>query len=167
MSSQKFGFEPGKCRKHSEITTSLKCSRCGDYICVKCVFHSPVGVRCPKCAKVKKIPTFEVTKIYLLRAVVTAMLLGVLSGFLLVVLGSILLSKIIFLDSVAIFALAYVIGESVSLSVNRKRGKVLRYIAIIGVVTMYSVVVLLGGWTINMWDLLAGGMGIYVAIAKL
>ena len=166
MSSFNSGSVSGKCGRHSETATNLQCSRCGDYICVRCISHSPVGVRCPECAKAKKIPTFEITKIYLLRGIATTVIMGALSGFLLVVLGSILSGKVILLDSVAIFALAYLIGESVSLSVNRKRGKILRYIAVIGLATMYSIVVLFGGWPINIWDILAGGMGIYVAIAK-
>jgi len=167
MSNRKLGVDAGRCRKHPQTTTNLKCSKCGDYICVRCIFHSPVGARCPKCAKVKKIPTFDVTKVYVIRGVLAAALLGTLSGSLLAFLGPILINRVIFLDSVAIFALAYLIGESVSLSVNRKRGQILRYIAIFGVVIMYGVVILFGGWTINVWHLLAGGMGIYVAIVKL
>jgi len=39
-----------RCAKHRNQTTQLRCGRCGDPICVRCLSHAPGGMRCPNCA---------------------------------------------------------------------------------------------------------------------
>ena len=38
------------CSKHPEEETSLSCGRCETPICVRCVVHTDVGIRCRECA---------------------------------------------------------------------------------------------------------------------
>ena len=39
-----------RCAKHPDVETSISCGRCGTPVCVKCMVHTDVGVRCRNCA---------------------------------------------------------------------------------------------------------------------
>jgi hypothetical protein len=39
-----------KCPKHPDVETSLTCGRCETVVCARCLVHTDVGIRCPKCA---------------------------------------------------------------------------------------------------------------------
>ena len=39
------------CKRHPSVETRLACSNCGDPICGRCAVPSPVGQKCPACAK--------------------------------------------------------------------------------------------------------------------
>ncbi|WJW66975.1 hypothetical protein OZ401_000221 [Candidatus Chlorohelix allophototropha] len=48
------------CKRHPTIETGLKCGRCGTPICPRCMVYTPVGVRCPDCARTP-VPTVGVS----------------------------------------------------------------------------------------------------------
>jgi len=123
-----------RCARHPDIETDLKCGKCEQPICPKCAVQTPVGLRCPKCAALKKLPVFEISPIFYVRAIAAglaaAAVLGAiwpfipLSGFLLFFIA---------------LVIGYLIGEAVSLAVNRKRGPGLQIIAGISVIVSYVV----------------------------
>jgi len=39
-----------KCAKHSDVETSLTCGRCEKPVCIRCMTHTDVGIRCRDCA---------------------------------------------------------------------------------------------------------------------
>jgi len=39
------------CEVHPERETSLRCNRCGRYMCVPCAVQTPVGYRCRQCVR--------------------------------------------------------------------------------------------------------------------
>jgi membrane associated rhomboid family serine protease len=41
------------CYRHSDRETGVSCSNCGNPICTDCMTATPVGMRCPECAKQK------------------------------------------------------------------------------------------------------------------
>ena len=41
------------CYRHSDRETGVSCSSCGRPICTDCMIPTPVGMRCPECAKQK------------------------------------------------------------------------------------------------------------------
>jgi len=41
------------CYRHSSVETGVSCSSCGRPICPDCMTATPVGMRCPECAKQK------------------------------------------------------------------------------------------------------------------
>ncbi len=41
------------CYRHSSRETGVSCSNCGNPICTDCMTATPVGMRCPECAKQK------------------------------------------------------------------------------------------------------------------
>jgi hypothetical protein len=39
------------CEVHPERETSLRCNKCGRYMCVQCAVQTPVGYRCRQCVR--------------------------------------------------------------------------------------------------------------------
>lgn len=60
------------CKRHPSVESNLRCSRCNDLICPRCLVHTPVGARCSDCAKVRMNPAFDVRGAALLRATLGA-----------------------------------------------------------------------------------------------
>ena len=131
----------GRCSRHKDVSSSLLCSRCGDRICPKCMTVSPVGYRGPDCSKLIKIPTYDLSKKLLVKVLVIAIFCGLLIGGVLFVFALSLrastlpayLNYYLFMASIAISG--FFIGETVSLTSNRRRGRTLKYISSIGVLT--------------------------------
>ena len=164
-----------QCAAHPEVETNLSCGKCGKPICPRCMVQTAVGARCPECARLYKLPTYRVSRQYYLRAagtalgmaVVTGVFWGVLRGFIPFLIISLLLGP----------GVGYVIGEVVGRAVNRKRGRGLATVASLGVVLSYLVSIFLlsvvmpwgfhlGGFGILL-DLVAVGLGIFVAVTRL
>ncbi|MBI2964960.1 MAG: B-box zinc finger protein, partial [Chloroflexi bacterium] len=57
------------CVRHPNVETNLRCSRCNELICPRCLVHTPVGARCPDCARLRVNPAFDVSGLALARAV--------------------------------------------------------------------------------------------------
>lgn len=77
--------ESQRCTFHPEVETRLSCSKCGTPICPRCMVSTPVGYRCPDCAGVRGLPTYETSLAVLIKAGVIgaliASLVGVLWGY--------------------------------------------------------------------------------------
>ena len=120
--------EPSYCARHPRVETRLACSKCETLICPQCLVQTSVGARCPDCAQVRGLPTFELDVATYARAVGAGVVLAGVTG---VVWGLIFfdLFRLPFLPWVATFGIGYLIGEGISAAVNRKRGRYLQYIA--------------------------------------
>ena len=128
------------CARHPKNETSIRCGRCDDAICPDCLVHSPVGMRCPDCARVNRVPTYDVPLPYMLRGIGAGVGMALALGFAFYFVAPILF-RLVFLDIaiintalpflyVAVMAvIGYAIGEAVSLSTNRKRGLKLKLIS--------------------------------------
>lgn len=159
-----------KCATHPEVETNLRCGKCGKPICPKCKVQTPVGARCPDCAKLHKLPTYRVPAVYYLRAAGTALGMAIAGGLVWGLIDG--LVPFFYLNLVLAAAAGYAIGEVVGLSVNRKRGRGLAVIGGIAVFISYLVNVFsfgalpFGAFRI-IFDLVAIGIGIYVAVNRL
>ena len=164
-----------KCATHPRVETNLRCGKCGKLICPKCLVQTPVGARCPDCAKLYKLPTYRVSTQHYLRAVGTALGMAIVCGIIWGVVRNFL--PFFFLNLLLGPGVGYAIGEVVSLSVNRKRGKGLATIAGVAVAISYLVSIFLP-WGLpfslvhfNLFniilDLVALGLGIFVAVTRL
>jgi uncharacterized membrane protein len=130
--------------------------------------QTPVGLRCPKCAALKRLPVFEISTAFYLRAIAaglaTAAALGAIWPF--IPLGG------FFLFFLAL-VIGYVIGEAVSLAVNRKRGPGLQIIAGISVFMSYVVRSFIEAphnfidTFIDVYGLISAILGIIVAVVLL
>lgn len=152
-----------KCAAHPDVETNLRCGKCGRPICPRCMVQTPVGARCPDCARLRRLPTYEVSaRHYLIAAGVglgVAAAVGVCWAF--IPLGG-LFSLLIGL------AAGLVIGEVISLSVNRKRGRGLQAIGGASVLASYVISNLFHiGAFLNLYGLLALALGIIVAVVRL
>ncbi|MFC1903833.1 hypothetical protein ACFLXJ_04495 [Chloroflexota bacterium] len=159
-----------KCAAHPQVETNLRCGKCGKPICPKCLVQTPVGARCPDCAKLYKLPTYRVSPRYYLRAAGTALGMAVVCGVLWGVVGGLL--PFFFLNLLLGPGVGYAIGEVVSISVNRKRGRGLATVAGVAVAVSYLVSILLpwgfpAGLFNIVFDLVAMGLGIFVAVTRL
>jgi len=132
-----------------------------------------VGARCPDCAKLYKLPTYQVSATYFLRAIGTGAGMAIVGGVIWgVVRGAV---PFFYLNFLLAPAVGYAIGEVISLSVNRKRGAILAIIAGVAVALSYMVSILSPwGFSINLvsimhliLDIVALGLGIFVAVNRL
>src|SRR3972149_11571462 len=109
-----------QCAVHPSVETELACGRCGKPICPRCLHQTPVGARCRSCAGVRRLPTYHISTVYLLRGAGAALAVGVVLG----VLWAIVLpfTTAFFFGLLVGLGLGYVAGEAVSLATNRKAG---------------------------------------------
>lgn len=169
------------CATHPGVATNVRCSKCGKPICTSCVIETPVGLRCRECAQLRRLPTFHVTPLHYLKAVGTAVGLGAVLGVAWVFLrGFPLLGG--YLSFFIALGVGYVMGEAVSLSVNRKRGRGLQVVAAVGVFLAYlvsrvSILALFAAPSLALigltrafldpFGLLAVAIGIYIATTRI
>ncbi len=159
-----------KCATHPEIETNLRCGKCGKPICPKCLVQTPVGARCPDCAKLYKLPTYRVPAVFYLRATGTALGMAIVSGIVWGVIDN--LVPFFYLNLILAAGVGYAIGEVVSLSVNRKSSRGLATVAGVAVVISYLVNIFsFGGLPLSpfriIFDLVSIGLGIYVAVKRI
>jgi hypothetical protein len=162
-----------ECATHPGVETNLRCGKCGKPICPKCMVQTPVGARCPDCAKVHRLPTYRLSSTYYLRAAGAALGTAIVIGVVWGIIGRFLFSYFFGFFSLIIAAgVGYAIGELVSLSVNRKRGPWLAAIGSLVMVIAYLVNIFtfgsipLGIFRI-IFDLVGIGIGVYMAVLRL
>jgi len=155
-----------RCATHPEVETNLRCGKCGKPICPKCMVQTPVGARCPACARLYKLPTYQISTKFYLRAIGAGLGTAIVCGLV----WGIVERMIPFFSFNLLLApgAGYAIGEVVSRSVNRKRGTRLAVIAGIAVVISYLTGILSPwGFHFRLLDLLAIALGIFVAVIRL
>ena len=126
-----------QCAAHPSVETELACSKCGKAICPRCLYHTPVGARCRECANIRRLPTFQISPVFLLRGLAAALAAGIAMGGLWGLL--IPFNSSFFFGLLLGLGLGYAVGETVSLSTNRKIGLPLQVFAGAGVVVAYLV----------------------------
>ncbi|MFC2047648.1 hypothetical protein ACFLTK_05190, partial [Chloroflexota bacterium] len=158
-----------RCANHFGVETNLRCGKCGNLICPKCMVQTPVGARCLDCAQVHKLPTYRVTTQYYLRAIGTGLGMAIVSGIVWGIIESVV--PFFSLNLLLASGVGYAIGEVISLSVNRKRGKGLAAIAGIAVVVSYLFTFPVIGFPFGIFNILyhivALALGIIIAVIRL
>ncbi len=153
-----------RCATHPEVETNLSCGRCGHPICPKCMVQTPVGPRCPDCANLKRLPTYEVSPRQYLIAVGIGMGVAIAAGFVWALIWNAI--HFLFLSLLIAAGIGYAIGEVISLATNRKRGPGLQAIAGISVVVSFAVYYLFVPW-FSFYTIIGLALGIVIAIARL
>jgi len=162
-----------RCALHPETETNLRCGKCGQPICPKCLVQTPVGARCPECAALKRLPVYDVPAVFYARAIaaglIAASVLGAIWPF---------IPSFYILWFLIALGIGYAIGEAVSLSVNRKRGLALQAIAGTGMVASYIIRSLVESLVktphlgfldsfVDVYGVIALVLGIAVAVSRL
>ena len=75
------------CANHPGRQTHLRCNRCGKPICSSCANRTPVGYRCPECIREQEDVYFTATPIDYVIAILVALPLSLVAGFLATLLG--------------------------------------------------------------------------------
>ncbi len=120
-----------RCARHPNVETVLRCGRCDTPICPRCLISTPVGARCPTCARVKRF-AINLKPVELARSIG----FGVVVGAVATVIASFISGFLAFLPWMI---MGFVTGEAVAVGANRKRVPELGPIAIACVVVGYVV----------------------------
>lgn len=167
-----------KCAAHPSVETGLRCGKCDKAICPKCMVMTPVGARCRECAGLKRLPTYNVPAIYYLRAAGVGFGTGVVVGFIWYF-AALIVSAFLFglFPVIAAAGAGYVVATSISMAVNKKRGRGLALIGGGSVIVSWVthllllgsspwLVLLLAGWG-GIYQLFGLALGIFVAVSQL
>ena len=147
------------CPRHPKVETNLRCGKCDQIICPKCAVQTPVGARCPDCAKFTRLPILQVSPLDYLKILGIGM---VLAGVLGAVWG-IAAPFVLGFSYLLALPAGYIIGELSSRVVKRKRGIGLQITIGICVGICYGVAVAFG-LTPSLYSLLGLAAGIFLAI---
>lgn len=126
-----------QCATHPSVETELACGKCEKPICPRCLYYTPVGVRCRECANLKRLPQYNVSAGYLARGAGAALVSGAVLGS---VWGLVIPFSFSFILGLLVgLGLGYGVGEAVSIATNRKAGAPLQALAAGGVIIAYLV----------------------------
>ncbi len=109
-----------RCATHPDVETNLRCGKCGKPICPKCMVQTPVGARCQECARLRRLPQFEISATNYLKALAVGVMVGAGAGALWGLLSWGI--PFFYLNILIAIGAGYAVGEAVTRSVNRKRG---------------------------------------------
>ena len=128
--------------------------------------QTPVGARCPTCARVSGLPTYRISRMYYIRAVGEGIGMAVVCGLVWGFIQSFF--SFFYLSLLIAGGVGYAIAEVIGLSVNKKRGTGLAVAGGLAVLLSYIVASsVFGFWHFNLLDLLAIAIGVFVAAANL
>ena len=152
------------CAQHKDTQTSLRCGRCEMPVCPQCMIHGPVGFRCPDCGKPPTLPAYQVSTPLILRAIGASLVIGIAGGVVLLFIFGLGLFYLI-----AAAGLGYVVSEGTSFAANRKRGRTLGIIAMIGAVVGHVPIVALSvsSGAVPILALLGAVLAAFVAFVRL
>ena len=153
-----------RCATHPDVETGLRCGKCDKLICPRCLVHTPVGARCKDCARLRKLPTYDVSLVQYVKATLVGAGLALGFGVLWLIVGVFIPYGAFVIPLIVGFA----IGELISLSVNRKRGTGLQAVA--GASVFLSYFISKGGSLLGMlgiFVLLGLAIGIFVVASRL
>ncbi len=159
--------QPGvfECARHPGVETGLRCGRCETPICPRCMVLSPVGARCPTCAPLRRAPMYVVQSRDLLAAAGVALVGGVIMGFIWATVG-VWFSYGFFLLFLGA-GLGYAFTKMLDWATKGKRGPAIIACAIGGILIAWGMQWLFVPVEIARIELLAVGVGIYLAYQNL
>ncbi|MEK9659866.1 MAG: hypothetical protein VW450_07990 [Chloroflexota bacterium] len=157
------------CHWHPDRETRLRCGNCGKPVCSACARQHPVGIRCKECARPERLPTYRVSRGYLVRGVAAAVGMGIAGAIGLRVIAMVL-PFVGFFFFLIMAGLGYLMGEGVAAAVNRRRGRAYQLMALGAVVLamsteLYFAVLHLS--TGSLFTLMGFGMAAFVAWSRL
>ncbi len=155
-----------RCARHADTETELRCGRCGTPICPRCMVMTPVGARCPSCARPTVHPALRADPLLVARGVAAGLLAGAMLG----AVWGFLLPNFRLLGFFALFiggGIGYAVAYAIGAATRRRPIAVLAWAAGAGVVAAYMVRSLVAVGTplpINdLWGYIAVVVGVIVA----
>ncbi len=120
------------CAVHPTVETSLRCNRCGRYMCVRCAVPTPVGYRCRECVYQQQDAFYKATQRDYLVAAGIAFGLSLPIGFIIpriFLLGVLLLS----------FPAGALIGDVALRAAGKRRGRYL-WMVVVGSILLGALI---------------------------
>ena len=133
--------------------------------------QTPVGARCAQCAKLKKLPTFQLSRADLAKSILAGLGAALVCGIIWYLISQFVFHGLL-LNILLAAAAGYGTGQMVSLSANRKRGLPLKVIAAISVLIAYVIanhIAIPFHFILyfNLMNLIAIAIGVYMAVFRL
>lgn len=156
-----------ECTFHPQTETLLRCSKCERPICGKCAITTPVGARCPDCARVQRLPTYSLPSPQLATAIVVALGAGIVLGVLFGTIENFLPAGFLrhIYVALAFVAAGHLMGEAVSRASNRKRATPLQLLAVFGYgLSVITFSLAAGGLVIGLYSLVGLVVGAAMAV---
>jgi hypothetical protein len=117
---------PTFCAVHPAVETSLRCNKCGRYMCSKCAVKVPVGYRCRQCVYEHQNVFFNVQRLDYAVAAAISLVLAVPAAYVLSRLG-------LFLVIILGLPAGGLISEAVHRAIGQRRGRYIWLAAVIGI----------------------------------
>ncbi len=158
------------CTIHPDRETMLRCNRCGRPMCIDCAVRHPVGLRCRECVSQTKSVVYQVDRGTFVKALLAALVVGTLVGFLVILFGRPIWFFFWFFIGGAI---GRGVAEAVQRIVPRKRGRPVQMAVGIGMVggLLIAALILGGGnpipFLLQLSVLLYIGTAVTAAVASL
>lgn len=129
---------PVYCINHPKTETLLRCNKCGNPVCIKCVVRTPVGYRCKTCLNLQHAGYYNATSIDYVLVLVVGIVASTIGGAI-----ALALSGFWFINIFYGPAAGGAIAEVIRRSVQRRRGK---YLALASALTVVlGALVIVGG----------------------
>jgi len=153
------------CAEHPKNHTNLKCSQCDKLVCPLCMVHAPVGIRCREHGQARRLPTYEIPFVILLRGIAMGTFLALLGGIIYgIIYLFVIYDSLLFL--LAFAGLGLMIGESIGIATNHKRGMKLQYVAGASILIAYFSFSVIAG-SIIFSALFGTFVGLAIAVSRL
>lgn len=154
-----------ECARHPGVQTALRCSRCDTPICPRCLVYSPVGARCPDCARVVRAPMYIVSSPDVLKALGVAIIGGLVMGILWGTVGAVFSRSwlLIFVGA----ALGYGFTKMMEFGTRGKRGPVIVAFAMGGIGIAWGMQLFFVPLGVFQFELLAVAVAAYLAYQNL
>jgi len=113
------------CARHPQVETLIRCSRCLTPICPKCAIRTPVGLRCPDCARIGRSPLYALAPQHYVLGAIISLALSLIAG-------ALVSQSFLFLTFFLSAPVGGVIAEAVA-RVLRKRGRAVQLITCVSI----------------------------------
>lgn len=114
------------CYVHPTVETSLRCNKCGQYICARCAVRTPVGYRCKQCVHQQQDVYFSARPTDYVIAAAVGLVLGTPIGF--------ILGRMLILALLLSLPAGGLISEAAFRATGRRRGRYTGYAIAAGIV---------------------------------
>ncbi len=161
--------QPEFCLRHPNVETGLRCGACDGLICPRCLVQTPVGARCPSCARLRRAPMYDISPRHYASAYGAALLTG--AGLGLAWWFALPDTIGLFLSALGGAGLGWVMFNAVDRAAAGKRGLPIQAAAVLGIGLAYLLRNALEFDALLISDDLSGiamaGVGILVAVTQI